>query len=119
MSFLSLGLVCLLAYAALRWLSKRGQVQGQRGFRVLARCAVEPKRSLVVVDVAGRVFLLSSAEGGLSLVAELDAKDAERLMAERQPPGSGLWGQLKAGTQPAWPSRGSPAARETEDKVRS
>ena len=40
--------------------------------RVVARVTVEPKRSLLVVDVAGRSFLLGSAESGLTLIAELD-----------------------------------------------
>ena len=74
-SFLSLGLVCLLAYVALRWLARRGVGQGMGPIRIVGRCPVEPKRSLYVVETAGRCFLVGASDGGMSLIAELDPKD--------------------------------------------
>lgn len=75
LSFLSLGLVCLLAYVALRWLSRRGVGQGAAGpIRVVGRCPVDPKRSLYVVETAGRCFLVGASDGGMNLIAELDPK---------------------------------------------
>src|SRR5687768_17299574 len=74
-SFLSLGLVCLLAFVALRWLSRRGVGQGSGPIRIVGRCPVEPKRSLYVVETAGRCFLVGASDGGMSLIAELDPKD--------------------------------------------
>jgi flagellar biosynthetic protein FliO len=72
LSFLSLGLVCLLAYVALRWLSKRGLGQGAGPIRIVGRCPVDPKRSLYVVETAGRCFLVGASDGGMNLIAELD-----------------------------------------------
>ena len=74
-SFLSLGLVCLLAVVALRWLSRRGVGQGSGPIRVLGRCPIEPKRSFYLVEAAGRCFLVGGSDGGMSLIAELDPKD--------------------------------------------
>jgi flagellar biosynthetic protein FliO len=74
LSFLSLGLVCLLAYVALRWLSRRGVGQGAGPIRIVGRCPVEPKRSIYVVEAAGRCFLVGASDGGMNLIAELDPK---------------------------------------------
>jgi flagellar protein FliO/FliZ len=67
----ALGVVCAAAFLVLRYVVPRALPM--RGpMRVLARVAVEPRRSLLLVEVAGRAFLLGSSEGGLQLVAELD-----------------------------------------------
>jgi flagellar biosynthetic protein FliO len=78
-TFLSLGLVCLLAYVALKWLSKRGVGQGTGPIRVLARCPLEPKRTLFLVEIAGRCFLIGAGDGPMSTLAEVDPKELERL----------------------------------------
>ncbi len=72
-SLLTLGLVCLLAWVTLRWLARRGIGQGRQVIRVVARCPLDARRSVYVVEAAGRNFLLGAGEGGLSLLAELDA----------------------------------------------
>lgn len=109
-SFLSLGLVCLLAYVALRWMARRGSgLRSGRGpMRVLGRCPIEPRRQLVVVEVAGRTLLLGSAEGGLSLLAELSPEEAQNF--EREAGAAAPW----LGSQPwaRWlPRRVNPGAR--------
>lgn len=66
-SVVSLGVVCLLAWALLRWLAKRGGslAAGSGGpIRVVARCALEPRRSVYLIEVAGRGFLVGVGEGG-------------------------------------------------------
>lgn len=73
-SFLSLGVVCLIAFVALRWLARRGVGQAAGPLRVVARCPLEPRRSVYVVEAAGRWFLVGVGEGPMSLLAELDAK---------------------------------------------
>lgn len=80
LSFASLGVVCLIAYLALRWLARRGFGVGSAGsrrgaaaIRVVARCTLEPRRSLYVVVVANRCFLLGVGEGPMTMLAELDA----------------------------------------------
>lgn len=72
-SLLTLGLVCLLAWVTLRWLARRGVGQGRQVIRVVARCPLDARRSVYVVEAAGRNFLLGAGEAGLSLLAELDA----------------------------------------------
>jgi flagellar biosynthetic protein FliO len=73
LSFASLALVCLLAYLALRWLAKRGVGQGAGPLRVVARCPLEPRRSVYMIEAAGRYFLVGVGEGPMALLAELDA----------------------------------------------
>jgi flagellar biogenesis protein FliO len=65
-----------LAIAAI-WL-RRG---APTGLRVLARLPIEPRRSLLVIEVAERVLLLSSSEAGLSLLVELDPAQAAAFAA--------------------------------------
>ena len=72
LSFVSLGVVCLIAYVALRWLSRRGVGVTEGPIRVIARCAIEQRRSLIVVRVAERCFLLGVGEGPTTMLAELD-----------------------------------------------
>jgi flagellar biosynthetic protein FliO len=73
-SFLSLGVVCAVAWLALRWLSRRGVGQGASGFlKVRARMTLEPRRSLYVVEAGARAFLVGTSEAGMSMLAELDA----------------------------------------------
>lgn len=71
-TFVSLGLVCLVAYLCVRWLARRG-VSGPRGpLRVVARCSLEPRRSIYVVEAGSRRLLIGCAEGGVSLLTELE-----------------------------------------------
>jgi flagellar biogenesis protein FliO len=58
--------------------------------RVIARLPVEPRRSLLVVELAGRTLVLASSEAGLSLLTELDAVAAAQLTAASAPPTRGL-----------------------------
>jgi len=73
LSFVSLGAVCLLAWGALRVLAGRGVGRASGAVRVLARCPLEPRRSVYVIEVAGRCFLVGVGDGPMSLLAELDA----------------------------------------------
>jgi flagellar biosynthetic protein FliO len=72
LSFVSLGLVCLLAYVALRWLSRRGLGHTSGPLKLLARCPLEPRRSVYLIEAAGRCFLVGVGEGPMALLAELD-----------------------------------------------
>jgi flagellar biosynthetic protein FliO len=73
-SMLALGLVCLLAWVALRWLSRRGVGTGMGPMRVVARLPLEPRRSVYLIEAAGRCFLVGAGEGPMSLLAEVDPK---------------------------------------------
>jgi flagellar biosynthetic protein FliO len=72
LSFVSLGLVCLLAYVALRWLSRRGLGSPAGPLKVLARCPLEPRRSVYLIEAAGRCFLVGVGDGPMALLAEVD-----------------------------------------------
>lgn len=88
-SFLSLGLVCLAAYFALKWLSRRGgpgAFGGHGPLKVLARQSLDPKRSVFVLEAANRCFLVGAADGGLSLLAELDKEAVSRDIAAARAP---------------------------------
>lgn len=77
LSFVSLGIVCLVAFVVLRWLSRRGLGQGQGPLRVRARCALEPRRAVYIVEASGRCFLVGVGDGPMALLAELDAAAVE------------------------------------------
>ena len=72
MSLVSLAVVCLLAYAALRWFARRGVGRSEGPVRLLARCSLEPRRAVYLLQVAGRCFLVGVADGPMALLAEID-----------------------------------------------
>jgi flagellar biosynthetic protein FliO len=78
LSFVSLGAVCVVAWLALRLLAGRGVGKGLGAIRVVARCPLEPRRSLYVVEVAGRSFLVGVGDGPMAMLAELDASALPR-----------------------------------------
>ena len=73
LSFASLGVVCLVAWGALRLLAGRGIGKASGAIRVVARCPLEPRRSVFVIEAAGRCFLVGVGDGPMALLAELDA----------------------------------------------
>jgi flagellar protein FliO/FliZ len=82
---LALGLVCGLAYVIFRWVLPRMQSFGGTGrhlVRVVDRVGLDARKSLYVIEVAGRWLLVSSSEAGVQLVSELDAETAEEAAAE-------------------------------------
>jgi flagellar biosynthetic protein FliO len=79
LSFASLGVVCLVAWGALRLLAGRGVGKASGAVRVVARCPLEPRRSVYVVEAAGRCFLIGVGDGPMAVLAELDA---QRLKAD-------------------------------------
>ena len=73
LSFASLGVVCLVAWGALRLLAGRGIGKASGAVRVVARCPLEPRRSVYVIEAAGRCFLIGVGDGPMAVLAELDA----------------------------------------------
>src|SRR5262249_17972494 len=74
----SLGVVCLVAWGALRLLAGRGIGKASGAVRVIARCPLEPRRSVFVIETAGRCFLVGVGDGPMALLAELDADKLPR-----------------------------------------
>ena len=73
LSFASLGVVCVVAWGTLRLLAGRGIGKAAGAIRVVARCPLEPRRSVFVIETAGRCFLVGVGDGPMALLAELDA----------------------------------------------
>ena len=78
LSFASLGVVCLVAWGTLRLLAGRGVGKASSAIRVVARCPLEPRRSVFVIETAGRCFLVGVGDGPMALLAELDADKLPR-----------------------------------------
>lgn len=69
---LSVALVCLLAWAILRWglgrlVSTRSDTEN---LRILSRLAIGPRRSILVVQAGEKCLLLGSTETEISLLCE-------------------------------------------------
>lgn len=76
---LALAFVCGLALLLFRWVLPRLQLtpSGANSMvRVVDRVMLDARRSLLVVEVAGRWLLVSSSEAGVQLISELDATEA-------------------------------------------
>jgi flagellar biogenesis protein FliO len=67
--------VCVAAFVVVRlvgrWLTT-ARSRGGAVMAVVARLPLEPRRSLYVVEVAGKTLLVGTSEMGLSLLSELD-----------------------------------------------
>lgn len=81
LSLASLGVVCLVAWGALRLLAGRGVGKASGAVKVIARCPLEPRRSVYVVEAAGRSFLLGVGDGPMTVLAELDGDKVKSAMA--------------------------------------
>ena len=95
---LALAAVCLLAYIVLRFGLKRLYGVGRGGdkalMRVVERLPLDPRRSIHLVEVAGRYVLLGTSESGVSFLTEIDGQSLAHSMEEptsaapgRGPPG--------------------------------
>jgi len=88
-TFLALGIVILMVYLTLNYGLRK--MMGLRPVTrssvklvdVVERVALDQKKSMYVVKVAGEYLLVGGAEGSLSLITKLDAEAVARLQAER------------------------------------
>ena len=78
LSLASLGVVCLVAWGALRLLAGRGFGRATGAVRIVARCPLEPRRSVYVIEAAGRCFMIGVGDGPMAVLAELDADKLPR-----------------------------------------
>lgn len=86
-SLLVLGAVCIAAFVAVRLFGRllsAGRARGTHLMDVVARVPLEPRRSLYVVEVAGKTLLVGTSEMGLSVLSELDSS-AVRSRVETRP----------------------------------
>jgi flagellar protein FliO/FliZ len=78
-TLLALALVCGLAYVLFRLVLPRLQSFGGRSgsmVRVVDRVALDARKSLYVIEVSDKWFLVASSEAGVQLISELDATSA-------------------------------------------
>lgn len=86
-SIVVLAIVCVVAFVVVKVVGKflaTGRVRGAHLLDVLARVPLEPRRSLFVVEVAGKTLLLGTSEMGLSVLTELDAAEVRARAVPRQ-----------------------------------
>jgi flagellar biogenesis protein FliO len=57
---------------ALKLLAGKGVGKASGALRVVARLPLEPRRSVYVIEAAGRCFLVGVGEGPMAMLAELD-----------------------------------------------
>lgn len=79
-SLLVLGAVCIAAFIAVRFFGRflsAGRARGTHLLDVVARVPLEPRRSLYVVEVAGKTLLVGTSEMGLSVLTELDGNEVK------------------------------------------
>lgn len=99
-SLLVLGAVCVAAFIAVRLFGRllsTGRARGAHLLDVVARVPLEPRRSLYVVEVAGKTLLVGTSEMGLSVLSELDGGEV-RARVEARP----TFGEL---VRQAWSKR--------------
>ena len=102
-SLLVLAAVCVAAFVVVKLVGRvlaTGRVRGAHLLDVVARVPLEPRRSLYVVEVAGKTLLVGTSEMGLSVLSELDGSEV-RARAAAQP----TFGEL---VRRAWARRRGP-----------
>ena len=85
-SLVVLGLVCIAAFVVVRLVGRfltTGRSRGAHLLDIVARLPLEPRRSLYVVDVAGKTLLVGTSEMGLSVLTELDGVEVRARVASR------------------------------------
>jgi flagellar protein FliO/FliZ len=95
-SLVVLVVVCVLAFVVVRLARKylgapRGSAAGL--LEVIARVPLEPRRSLYVVEVAGKALLVGTSEMGLTVLSELDR---EQVRAQPAAPRRGFVEMVQA-----------------------
>ena len=85
-SLVVLAAVCVAAFVVVRVFGRflaTGRTRGAHLLDVVARVPLEPRRSLYVVEVAGKTLLVGTSEMGLSVLSELDAGEVRARAVER------------------------------------
>jgi flagellar biogenesis protein FliO len=67
--------VCLLAWVSLRWGFKRYQPTTDGPVRVRARIPVEPRRTILLLEIGEKVFVVASTEHGMQSLGQMQTCD--------------------------------------------
>lgn len=79
--------VCIAAYVVVKVVGRflaTGRMRGAHLLDIVARLPLEPRRSLYVVEVAGKTLLVGTSEMGLSVLSELDGTEVRARAAPKQ-----------------------------------
>jgi flagellar biogenesis protein FliO len=89
-SLLVLVAVCVLAWLAVRFgLRRLGTARADFGpVRVVGRVGLEPRRTVYVIEAAGRHLLVATSEAAVSVLAELDGQAVEAALGAQPRPRS-------------------------------
>ena len=115
--------VCVAAFLAVRFFGRfmaTGRARGAHLLDVVARVPLEPRRSLYVVEVAGKTLLVGTSEMGLSVLTELDPAEVRARTYERPTFGElvrGAWARRPGGTRAEPPSEGAAPSQVSSDPV--
>jgi flagellar biosynthetic protein FliO len=77
LAIVSIFAVLLLKYAVPRFGFFKPFHQKGRYFTVLGRYALEPKKSLYLVNIGKRYLVIGTADHGISLITEISKEEAE------------------------------------------
>lgn len=88
-TFLALAFVCGLAYVIFRVLLPKFTTNfgSNNMMRVVDRIGLDTRKSLYIIEVTGRWFMVAASESGVQMISELDAKEAaeaERVIVEKR-----------------------------------
>lgn len=98
-TLVALAFVCGLAYVIFRVILPRLTTNygANNMMRVVDRIGLDTRKSLYIIEVTGRWFLVASSESGVQMISELDAKTAleaeQEIIQKRQLPNSVLNGK--------------------------
>lgn len=79
--------VCIAAFVVVKVVGRflaTGRMRGGHLLDVVARLPLEPRRSLYVVEVAGKTLLVGTSEMGLSVLSELDGEEVKARAVPKQ-----------------------------------
>jgi flagellar protein FliO/FliZ len=106
-SLVVLAAVCIAAFVVVRLVGRflaTGRTRGGHLLDVVARMPLEPRRSLYVVEVPGKMLLVGTSEMGLTVLSELDGGEVRSRVVER-PTFAELvkqaWAKRKGGAKPS------------------
>lgn len=120
-SLVVLGGVCIAAFVVVRLVGRflaTGRSRGAHLLDVVARLPLEPRRSLYVVEVAGKTLLVGTSEMGLSVLSELDGGEVRARTALRPSFGELVRSAWKRQRGPAAPQAAAQAAaRAPQDQA--
>lgn len=99
--------VCIAAYVVVKVVGRflaTGRMRGAHLLDVVARLPLEPRRSLYVVEVAGKTLLVGTSEMGLSVLSELDGEEVKARAVPKQSFGElvrSAWMKRKSSPEPS------------------